>query len=241
MRICGDAGPFEFRDYCIRSSWAALVPAAVVLGICIFSLPIRIPGTRKFDFLFKTYLPLNEAEALDATASSGETTSRDEDVGDASLEISDKVPVWRSVLFSFVGVAETLIWLSDGSYRLIANQTDVWSGVRPFIMSASWLYTAIRPITYPTATPPYDLLTIYVAQLVGDVLQLGGLLYDRNVLGLPLPPVAVVLAHSANLALILVLLFVVVGMPLAIPSKGVKRSEIVSFVFFAHCTDPDHE
>lgn len=261
-RLCTDAGPFAFHDPCVRFSWSALLPAAFVFSLCLFSLPIPVPHilAKFFTLLkspFQSYLNLHEAEALDIGAGTANKqviadTDRDANAVDLTkleVEVPNAVPLWRTVAFAFVGLVEALSWLSYGSYNLINLLSDSDSRpnyshaihpdflgplVSPFIIALSWVYTVVRPVVRPTAMPPYDLFVVYCAHLVMGILLLGGELFDYGVVG-STPPMLVTLALSANLAAVLGLLVVLGSMPLAVPSNRVKKEDIVSFVFFWWC------
>jgi hypothetical protein len=240
-RLCTDAAPFDFEDPCIRSSWGALLPASFVFLLCIASIPIPLP--RLLAVLkspFQSYMTLYEAEALDFSSSADKVT-----IADTSTEIQ-AIPLWRTVVFAFVGLVEALSWLSYGSYNLI-NNTDqlshspspvlvrllldpisVGPAISPFLIALSWVYTVVRSVVKPSATPPYDLCVVYLAQLLAAVLMLGGVLFDYSVVGIT-PQTLVLLALSANLGAVLGLLVVLGNMPLGVPSNHVKKEDIVSF------------
>ncbi|RDB18199.1 ATP-dependent bile acid permease [Hypsizygus marmoreus] len=231
--LCQDSGVFDFRDPCVRASWSALFPAAFVFSLCLFSLPIPKRAQKLFAILkapFATYLTLHEAEALDVNAAAGDTVVGDEDAGvldkNVKVEVPSAVPLWRMVLFVMVGLAETLCWIAYGSFRLVNDSTDVWAGVRAFLVALSWLYTVIRPVVRPAATAPFDLFSLYSLHLIGAVLQLGGVFYDRGVVGARWPPAIVTWALSLNLVAIVGLLVVLLGMPLGVPSNRIKKEEI---------------
>jgi hypothetical protein len=173
-------------------------------------------------------LPLYEAEALDASAAAGDKVFEDEDAYVTDVEVPAWIPLWRMLVFVFLGLSETLFWLSDASFRFINDPTDVWGGFCPILIAISWLYATIRPVIWPTVTPPYDLFSIYIVHLIAAILQFGGVLFDHSVVGAPLPPTVVIVGLVANLMAVVVLLTVIVTMPLAIPSKRVKKEDIVS-------------
>jgi hypothetical protein len=227
----------DLYDPFVRMSWSALLPAAFVFALCLFSLPVPKSTCRAFSFItapFQTYLPLHEAEALDTSAAAGDKVSGDEDaIASANAEVQpDLIPLWRSLVFVFIGLAETLCWLGDASFRFIYNPTDTWGNFRPILIAISWLYATIRPAMYPTSTPLYDLFSIYIVHLTGRILQFGGVLFDHGVGGVPLPPTIVVVGLVTNLGAVVGLLGVVVTMPLAVPSKRVKKEDIVSVPTF---------
>jgi hypothetical protein len=190
-------------------------------------------------------LDLHEAEALDITPDADKevTPGSDEDASTAhpklEVEVPDTPPLWRTLVFAFVGLLEALGWLSYGVYNLINHYNShmdydhhlhpnvVGPIVFPFLIAISWVYAVVRSVVKPTATPPYDLFTVYCLHLVTGVLLLGGTLFDYGVVG-STPPLLVILALSANMAAVLILLVVVVSMPLEVPSNRVKAEDIVS-------------
>ncbi|KAF8890917.1 multidrug resistance-associated ABC transporter [Infundibulicybe gibba] len=222
VAIC-DTGPFNFQDPCVRASWSAIFPAVVVFALCVASLPTPRPLRRLFGIIkspFEPYLTLHEAEALDNAFVEQDSESV------VDFKVTEVVPLWRTVVFVFLGLLQTIFCLADGSFQLFNNPRDIWGGARPFLVAATWLYTVIRPIALPAAAVPFDLFAIYALQLCAGVLRLGGVLFDHGVMGSPLPSTFVIAALSANLVVIIVLLTVVLNMPFAIPSNRVKKSEI---------------
>lgn len=232
MWFCGDSSSLE----CVRG-WSTIAPAVLVLLIGLAAIPISISG-RPLALLktctapFTTYLTLQEAEALDADATPGDTVAGDEDTPISKAEAS-KVPLWRAVLFVSLGLVEALSWMSVGSYHLITESSGLWEGAQPFLLAFVWIYTTIRPIVRRSATPPYDLFSIYLLELVHGIFELGGVIYDHGVNGAPLPPASIMFALSANLAAILTLLGVVLAMPLAVPSDRVSKDDIVCGLFLS--------
>ncbi|KAF8060200.1 multidrug resistance-associated ABC transporter [Lyophyllum atratum] len=228
--LCSDGGLFDFRDPCVRSSWSSLLPAIFVFCICLFSIPLPAPAKKVFDTLtrpFKTYLTLDEAEALDTDAAAGDTVEGDEDVDfKADVASSPAVPLWRTLVFVLTGLTETLFWLAYGSYRIIESPSDVWGAARTFLVGASWLYTVFRPIVRPTATAPFDLFALYLFLFIGALLQVGGAVYDHQVFGDSWPAGVVLGALWGNLIIVGALVNVVASMPLAVPSKRVHRDKI---------------
>ncbi|KAF8220884.1 multidrug resistance-associated ABC transporter [Tricholoma matsutake] len=241
-RLCADAGPLDLQNSCVRSSWGALLPAAFVFLLCISFLPI--PSFSLFNVLkspFQSYLDLHEAEALDVGADTNpDTDAQLADPAKLEIEVPDAVPLWRTIVFAFVGLVEALCWVSYSSYNLVnllldsdshpnhhsPVHPDAWGlTISPFLMAISWVYTVVRPVVKPTATPPYDLFAVYLAHLVTGVLLLGGVLFDYGVVGAT-PPLLVTVALSANLGAVLGLLVVLGNMPLAVPSIRVKKEDI---------------
>ena len=221
MVLCGDNfDPFDFQSQCVREIWGSFLPAGLVLILCFLSIPIP----HAFDILrspFKPYLTLHEAEALDGNI---DKISSQDETGNSV----ETVPLWRTVVFVFVGIIQFLSWAAHGLYRLHNDPRDVLGGVLPFLVAIAWLYTIIRLINHPIATSPFDLFSIYLTLFGVGFLRIGGILFDHIVFGLPWPSTITLVALSANLFALLVLLIVVLNIPLALPSSRINKKDIVS-------------
>ena len=218
MVLCGNGlDPFDFQSQCVREIWSSFLPAGLVLVLCFSSIPI--PHTLDSLCLpFKNYLTLQGAEALDGGID--RISSQDE-----------TVPLWRTMIFVFVGIVQCLSWICHGLYRLHNDPRDIFGGLLPFLVAIAWLYTIIRPITHPIATSPFDLFSIYLVLFCVGSLRIGGIFFDHNVFGLPWPSTITLVALSANLLALLVLLIVVLNTPLALPSNRINKKDIVSYGF----------
>ncbi|KAH7920819.1 P-loop containing nucleoside triphosphate hydrolase protein [Leucogyrophana mollusca] len=225
IHLCEDNGPFDFSRPCIRSSWAALIPAAFVLALCVFSVPVPSPAfakqvTNSIGARFRTFLTLPEAEALDV------------DVNAVTPGVSvpvisrNSIPLWRTVIFTFVGLSQTLVWLVVGAFSLVTDSFHLWSGICSVLVAFTWLYATCKPIFYAQPTAHFDLFSLYVVHLIGGVLLLGGVIYEHKIFGIPLPPPLNLAGLIVNLVSVLVVLATVVGMPLALPSSHVKKDDI---------------
>lgn len=223
MKLCVDS-VFDLTSPCIRGSWAALVPTILVLAICLSFVPLPLPKPIRnvvdaAKSPFKQYLSLHEAEGL--------TLEDVQNIGEAELEVQNIVPVWRTVIFVFIGLLQCLVRLGDGSWLLITGH-PAWEATQQFLVSLTWLYTVARPILWPTATPPFDMLALYMVHIAGGSLELGGYLLQHNTSDAPLPGGLVLVGLSVNLAALVVLVTIIMGMPLALPSQLVKKEDIVS-------------
>ncbi|KAF8887923.1 multidrug resistance-associated ABC transporter [Gymnopilus junonius] len=226
MGLCGDYGPWDFRSSCVRASWSTLLPATLVFLLCLKSIPLPQSARRILGIVgtpFSPFISLHEAEAIDITTSSKCFDGEDVNV---VLEVPKIVPLWRTTVFVFVGIVQSFCWVAVGSYNLYNDHTYTWRGVLPFILAASWMYTAIRPIARPTATSPYDLFSLYLLLLCAAILRLGGALFDYKVLGAPLPSSFGLLGLVANLLSVILILGIAVTMPMAIPSSRIDPKEI---------------
>ncbi|KAH7922269.1 P-loop containing nucleoside triphosphate hydrolase protein [Leucogyrophana mollusca] len=221
IHLCEDSSPFDFSEPCIRSSWGALLPAAFVLALCILAIPIPVPSfakkvTNLVRARWQTYLTLHEAEALDA----------DDATTASEVGQQGSVPLWRTLVFAFVGLFQTLVWLAVGAYSLATDRPHIWLGVSPILIALTWLYATCKPVFRAKATIHYDLFGLFVVHLVTGVLLLGGALYEHKIFGVPLPPHLTFAGLIVNLVAVLVVLTTVVGMPFALPSDRVKKEDI---------------
>ena len=64
---------------------------------------------------------------------------------------------WTAILV-FVGLAETLGWLSFGAYNLPNDSGTPWTKGHPFYVTPTWLYTILRPMCmcYPIPNRPFS-------------------------------------------------------------------------------------
>ncbi|CDO68601.1 hypothetical protein BN946_scf184996.g32 [Trametes cinnabarina] len=214
MAICNGANLSSLSDACIRGFWAAVIPFAFIVFVLVsLTPPVRLT-LRIIKKPFTDFLPLAEVEALV--------------YGDNGREenAEDVVPLWRTLVLSTVSLIECLLWLGIGCYSLIVNPEDTWTVWRDVLIAATWFYAALRPIIRPTATVPYDLLVLFGSHLVLGTIIFLGLLYDRYVYAIPLSSPMVIVVHVVNLIAVGGVFTVVMNMPLAIPSKYIKKEDI---------------
>lgn len=216
MTVCNGASLTSLSDACVRGFWSAVIPSAFV-GLVLLSAtpPVRVL-LRLAKKPLTNFLTLREAEALLS------------DDGSVVEEEENAVPLWRTLVLSTVSLIESLLWIGVGCYGLIVNPEDLWSGLRDFLVSTTWFYAALRPILKPTATAPYDLLVLFGMHLVLGIVTFFGHLYDRYVYAMPLPHPALVTVEIINLLAVAGVFIVIMNMPLAIPSKRIKKEDIVS-------------
>ena len=84
--------------------------------------------------------------------------------------------------------------------------------------------------TLSTPTAPYDLFVLYIIHLVMGIVLLGGNVHAKDVYDIPLPPTVVITGQALNLVVVLILLYVIINMPVGIPSNTVKKDAIVSLI-----------
>lgn len=235
MGICGEYDFLEFHSSCIRELWSAILPTVYISVLCVAYL--FIPRIARFllgslSFPFGRFLDLREAEAL-GLGSESEYNGEDQEEGKPTVA-PNFVPLWRTIVLSFLGILQSFVWVAYGAYRAYNEESLIWRNLLPFLVGISWIYAAIRPIVRPTATPPYDLFTLYSILLATSSLQIGGFLFDYGVFDIPLPPTVVLVAHFGNLIAILILLTIVVKMPVAIPSDKMDLNKLVICGFLHH-------
>ncbi|TFY66276.1 hypothetical protein EVG20_g4808 [Dentipellis fragilis] len=219
--ICPGDAPLDFDSACVRSFWATILPAVLVFVLCFsITFPAPIKFRHWIATLFRLFLTLDEAEALKGSTSVGDADEPEEEI---RIE-KTVVPLWSSLILGWVGLVETLVWLSIGSFNAINNPTPI-NIVRPFLSAGAWFYATLRPIVRPQSTPPFDLFILYNVQLAVGVLTFGGLCYDAKIEGI-LPLRIVITAHVLNLAAVLGLLAIVFSMPLDIPNKQVDTNQV---------------
>ncbi|KAJ7764232.1 hypothetical protein B0H16DRAFT_1526418 [Mycena metata] len=220
MSFCPDAGLLDLRDACVRGTWATLIPTLLVLAFCSvkFHPPLPAPIRRlalTVKAPFKQFLTLREAEGLLSGASEGFV---EEDV--KRYDIS----VWRPLL-AVIGLAQCVAWAGIGAYGFTTTPY-VWPGISALLVSGTWLYTAARAVTHLTATPPYDLFTLYIVYFVTGLIQLAGYLFEYNVDGTPLPGRTVLVGMALNVSSTLLVLLAVLQMPLDVPSGRTDVAQI---------------
>ncbi|KAJ7664588.1 multidrug resistance-associated ABC transporter [Mycena polygramma] len=221
MPLCPDTGLFDLTDACVRGTWAVLTPALLVLAFCAVKFHPPLPPAirrlvRTVQAPFAQFLTLEEAEGL--------LLGEEIEAVDRETKGTRDMPVWRPLLV-VIGVAQCVVWIGIAAF-LFATQTRAWPGVSALLVSGSWLYTALRAATHLTATPPYDLLTLYLVYFVGGLVQLVGYLFEYSVDGVPLPGRGVLLGMALNLGSTLAVLLAVLRMPLNVPSSRIDVSQI---------------
>lgn len=216
-KLCSGASPTDFADICIRETWSTFILAILVFFFYLYAAPTHVLLPQWFlraaaavKKPFKTFITIPEAEALDG-----------DEKADVPVEVH--VPLWRTLVFAFIGLVEMILWIAIGAYHAILSQP----AHNPFLNVFVWSYTVAVPIICPSATVPYDLFSIYVLELCSEAFQLGGMFFARDAFGIPLPSSHIVVLHAVNLALVILLLAVVLYMPMHVPSGKVNKKEIV--------------
>ena len=182
MHLCGDSGLFDFAEACVRKSWAAAVPALFVFILCVFSVPIPSPVRKLGSGIpnpFEPFMTLHEAEALDASSDDKASVAADAD-GRAEVLVKHDVPLWRTLLLSWLALLQVLVWLAVGAYSLATDGAHLGTGVCYVAISASWVYAVCKPVFWPKQTAHLDLFIVYAAHFVFGVLMLGGVIFEHK-------------------------------------------------------------
>jgi hypothetical protein len=232
--VCGESGPFDFGSPCIRASWGAFVPAVFVFGLCFLFSPLAGPFRKTLGSPLKPFLTVQEAEAL-----CGDETIRRDDEREVVVRV-ERLSRWHTVVFVAIGLLECLSWTIFGAFQLYEGPTNVWVASIPFLVSVSWLYSAVRPIVRPIDTSPYDLFVLYGILFSAAVLRSCGMLYDQIFLGVPPPTNFTIMVLIADLVCAFVGLGTTLAMPLGIPGPAVDKNEIVCCSFLSSRLTPLH-
>lgn len=167
---------------------------------------------------FKQFLTLREAEGLLIPGMEGIEVEQ---------VVRYDIPVWRPLL-AVIGVVQCIAWVGLSAFSF-ATEERVWMGISELLVSATWMYTVVRAATHLTATPPYDLFTLYLVYFVTGFIQFAGYLFEYSVDGIPLPGWPVLVGMCVNVASTLVVLLAVLTMPLNVPSGRTDVAQIVRF------------
>lgn len=210
----------SWANPCTRSYLQSLPPFILILAILCIYIPLPKTLSRAIQSAFTPFLSLEEAQALlDKDLLSQE--------GEHSVS-KPKPPLWRTMCLSSLALVETVGWLILACYRLVAlTGSPDYRVISPFLSFLSWLPAVVIPVFRPTLTPPYDLFSFYVFQLVTGAFRFGTIWYDRDALGVPVKAWDVA-GTAADLVVILSLLVIVLRMPLNVPSNKAVEEKIVS-------------
>lgn len=224
MAVCGSSG-VAFSDPCVRASWAALLPF-ILAGICSLRL-LPLPTLPKeyssrfqpyFTLIrkyspFTDFLTFDEAECLlaDSKASA---------IKEPSASPPRDTP--RSLILAGPSFVLALVHLGFATFDF--STTSPWRGVLSIFHTLTWTYAAVRACSVPIPIP--ELFVIYVAQTVGAILRLGGLLFDSTV-GRGTASGSQLWGLAIYLAILAGLLGVITTIPLRAPTGDITTEDIV--------------
>ncbi|KAF8838558.1 P-loop containing nucleoside triphosphate hydrolase protein [Paxillus ammoniavirescens] len=223
--LCGSSGPFDFSNACIRASWSALLPSALVVALCVFTLRVPLPSlfcnfSTRVKAPLHAFLTLNEAEALNVAAPGAGPLLDD----DERLAIDGAFPLRRNNLLTFIALVQVLSYVASGMHSLLSGNDDTWIGITAVVVGLTWVYGVWKPAFWPKATVHFDLFALYIIHLLLALLQVGGTIYDHEVLHVPTPPCLQVSQMAVNLVAVMAALAIVVTMPFEVPSVCIQKS-----------------
>jgi hypothetical protein len=168
----------------------------------------------------RPFLTLREAEEL---------LYRDDRPAESDSSTTNSPQFHANLVFS-ISALEAIAWVVAGTANTIlsANDPISWETLAPFAIALSWIYSTFVLALHPKSTPSYDVLILSVVNLAGSVVSIGGALFDWQAYGAPLPPQPTRWFMTLDLMLTFILVVLILRMPLAIPSKNVDASRIVS-------------
>ncbi|KAF7352973.1 Multidrug resistance-associated ABC transporter [Mycena venus] len=206
-----EPNPLAFDDPCVRASWSALLPAILVVALCIASLPFPAILKQYSVFLFKPFqefLTVEEAEALCGASLSPDVSPPPGSRGTTTVLAS----------LAFV---EVLLWVGVGIFE-VASGTLGTGKVLPFLFATSWCYAFVLPlVTSPIITAPITLFWLFLIEFTGAVVLLGGVLLGYGkVTGI------MVVVCGLNMVLTASLLVVVLQLPLGVQTREPLEGEL---------------
>ncbi|KAF9039893.1 multidrug resistance-associated ABC transporter [Panaeolus papilionaceus] len=223
MQLCAEDGPWDFQSPCVRAAWASIVPAAFIFTLCItkagpvpWILNKLLGGLGNY---LKPYLSLQEAESL--SGDSSEDGQQDNEAGNTVAPF-DAHPIWKSTILILVGGLMCLAWAAMGAIPLLERPLDLLKASLYLLTAFSWMYSVFRPLTRPSHTPQYDVLVLYMILFTASILQIGGVIYGRTILGSPLPSIPSSILLAANFVALVIVISLVFSMPLNLPSAALR-------------------
>ncbi|KAF5326729.1 hypothetical protein D9619_003945 [Psilocybe cf. subviscida] len=228
MLPCDDAGPLDVLDTCVRDTWAAALPVAVVLVLLLASIPWPAVLSQALGIvgaISDPFLTLREAEALE---------SLDSDNGAPAVAVDDKAMItgWRQIILVSIAVLQFLCSTGVAGWLLSVRDGDsslTWRGTCALIIAFSWLYAAaclILSSKKARSAFPYDLFMLILVFLVGAMLKLGGVVYDHIVFGFEYPPRLRMVMLIANVVSVAGAIGILLATPIGYPSHVVDPKDI---------------
>jgi hypothetical protein len=197
--LCPDsepANPFAFNDACIRASWSALLPLACSVLFCLASI------TPKRARLFTAFLTLDEAASLSGSPP-------------IQPDVAPRPSKGTTIALASPALLQVLLWAGVGIFQMTSGTFG--SNKIPFLLALSWVYPFLRPLVKRIVVAPLDLFWLYLLQLGGAGLLLGGAVFypteSSHAHAITIDMVVLV----ANAALTCIPLVIVLRLPLALP------------------------
>lgn len=230
--ICPPNGILDLSTTCARTFWSALFPSCAVLIILLLSIPLSsVPASIRYPF--QNFLTLSEAIALSNSDEPTTLLDASEGPNGGKIAVSGQsvpVPLWRTLILSWISMAQTLVWLAVAAYAFSvhASSSPFLGGLPALCIALTYLYSTLRPVIAPQPTPSFDLLTVFALHFMGGSLMLGGFVFDYAVWGQPMPGTLLMASLIANLVLLAIGLSVILATPVGVISGGVKEEDVVS-------------
>lgn len=228
----------DFESSCVRDAWATFLPL-ILTGLYLFYwVTVRLPwpgvvkkATNVVTSPFRLFISLEEAESY---AYSQEKSAADANEGvDGEQQEAKGGRGPRAYLFFTLSFIQLVAFVVLSVINLV-NSTRRIDKLQYPLAAIPWLYTALYPLIYSFETPPYNLFWLLFLQLTCGVLRCGGILYDSYV-GVPdLPGNLAMLGYAGNIVVTLLLLWIIVSLPIAVPSKEVPFSKVVRVFYLNH-------
>ncbi|KAG9123240.1 hypothetical protein FRC07_000064, partial [Ceratobasidium sp. 392] len=226
----------DIGNECVRETYIVAAPTLLVLGVLLtqlaFVLSAQSHSRSRSKFtsttlcsLFRPFLTLEEAEAIEYGSGSYHNGHADSDV----VAKHFGPPIWKTAILVGVALFETAVWTAYGCFVLFLHSNtwpDVWAALVILLGALTWVYAAVRPITQrKVATPTYDLYLWYVLRLAGVIVSTGALLFEWYVYGVSAPRAKLV-GLAVTAVGVLLGLGVILSFPMGIPSEHVDATQI---------------
>lgn len=81
-------------------------------------------------------------------------------------------PSYAAAALASLALLHLLFWLALSAFRIETQASAAPAGLVPAAQLIAWSWTLLRALTSRHDTPPYDLLAVFVLQLLGDVVRI---------------------------------------------------------------------
>ena len=205
----------------------------LVVALVLFQLPLPTYVARLLRYLstpFRRFLRLQEAVKLQHADAAN--TPEPEPAADEVTRTRNLGPSHRhTIILVILALAECVAWIGFGttSAVLASHHGELvrLTTAAPFLISATWLFSAVRLILNFKATPSYDLLALWLLNFVGAVFSVAAVLYDYIAWDVPIPGNITMLGLIGNLVVTACLLWGMLLLPVALPSEFIDATKIV--------------
>ncbi|KAF8337342.1 multidrug resistance-associated ABC transporter [Cantharellus anzutake] len=138
-----------------------------------------------------------------------------------------RISNWKTGLIVSIGLTETIIWIIYGAYAVAALVESHWGAlIFPFFVALSWVYVLLRPLIRPIVTTPFDLFVLIGFHLTISTVDIAALIYGKIAMGTEMRNILLFALLVSKWLASLVVLVIVLGTPLDIPSANVTSGKI---------------